>query len=1479
MGSGNARGEVGVTPSRSHKPVSGRQRQLSALAVICALFGVASMAPPAAVALSAQLPTAQPVQVAAALSATPTPPIIPVPSPLLPVRSVINGSFESPQRSGNGHTFYEALNGTQSGGELQLEGWQTTHPRAGGRDHPIEVWAGPLNYNGRSTAFDGRQRIELNAFRPAAIYQDVCVLAGESVSWSVQHRARGVGQINTMEVTISDPAAWSGTTPPASVGYRSGTLTSLPGQNDGTGTNGWLEHTGTWAGGPATTGPQRFAFGAIEGSFGRVSFGNLIDDVGLDLPPTIEFVDPDVTNNVNQTRPAADGNFYVTFAVSGAFTAAESIQVASVGAVPGTDYTVSQVFDGAGTPRSDVGVAVAGNGNIELTMSPGVYDPNNPADYVTVQIEPSLALAARLDFEVELVNPSAGLRLGDAECMGTETPVIPLAVAPTGDLSIAKTSSGFAGPGGPITYTLTVRSEAGSAPAVGAIVRDTFTADVLGATWTCAASSTNSSCSPSGLGDIADTVTIVAGDELVYTVTGTVAALAGDVENIATIEEGPNFLDADPSNNSSSVLESPTLSDLSVTKVDSVDPVVAGSTLTYTIAVSNDGPAEARNVITNDALPAGVTLVSTSGCSQDPFGAPGCSLGDLAVGASVSYDVTVQIDPAATGPLRNEVSVSSNSGDPVPDNNTAVELTDVAAPSIRVIKTVLVDGASCPGIDGRTLLVAPGVLVQYCYEVINDGAVALTDVVVEDAALGLTGAAGLVVPNLAPGASQRVESPVRAAATLLNTADVRGTPADDAFTPLPGLGPITASETAALAIATPGVELAKTVTAAGSCAGSEDVFGVNGLPITYCFAVSNAGDAPLDLGGMRFSDPTLGATEADLVPAPTGVLAPGATATFEIAATLTATELNTASIIIDAIDNDGAPLPGAAALEATDTASTTLAAPSVNVTKSIVSGHDGGASCAGVASDALSLAVGAPVTYCFEVTNGSDVAGLQIEVVDPQLDASFPAGVDGVAEVLVERTPAPAFLPAGDTASFFFETIATADIINEVTARGLPTDAAGVPLPGGVADTATDTSSLDVVDPGIQVVKTASTTNDCSTSQPLVSVPPNAQVWFCFEITNMGDTALTDVVLTDPLLPNTAGGLVVPGLLLAGDSIVVSSSIPLSVDTTNVVTVRGHAATDLGAPMLLVPPVTAGAQADVDVVTPGLTVSKTVYEGHDAGAQCPSAEQVIVNTGTNITFCFEVTNTGDTTLADIEISDPALGLTLIEPGPLVPGATVVRFVETTSSVTLPNNASASGLPVASDGSSLGLDRVDASTPDPATVIVPPGQLVLEKSVMPGPALAADCGSGTDLLVAEEGTNITFCFALTNAGGQPVEGISIVDLPLGLEGTTAVAVGRLEPGASIVVTADAVMTNDLTNSATARGTDATGVVVQSRDTARVERPADTGGGGDDGGSGGDGSLPVTGSMPWQLLLAALGLGLMGAGLSLVPRSMGIGIRRT
>jgi uncharacterized repeat protein (TIGR01451 family) len=123
--------------------------------------------------------------------------------------------------------------------------------------------------------------------------------------------------------------------------------------------------------------------------------------------------------------------------------------------------------------------------------------------------------------------------------------------------------------------------------------------------------------------------------------------------------------------------------DLAITKTDSVDPVVAGQPLSYLLSVSNAGPSTATGVVITDTLPGGVTYTSASnGCVYNAGSRTvSCATSDVGSGSVVSATVQVRVDPATTGSLLNNATVSTLDTDTNASNNTAQATTTITTSS------------------------------------------------------------------------------------------------------------------------------------------------------------------------------------------------------------------------------------------------------------------------------------------------------------------------------------------------------------------------------------------------------------------------------------------------------------------------------------------------------------------------------------------------------------------------------------------------------------------------------------------------------------------------------------------------------------------------------------------------------------------------------------------------------------------------------
>ncbi|HSY47903.1 MAG TPA: DUF11 domain-containing protein [Thermoanaerobaculia bacterium] len=116
--------------------------------------------------------------------------------------------------------------------------------------------------------------------------------------------------------------------------------------------------------------------------------------------------------------------------------------------------------------------------------------------------------------------------------------------------------------------------------------------------------------------------------------------------------------------------------------------VPAGSNISYSVTVTNNGGSDAQSVTLTDPLPAGTTFVSESQgsgpafiCTNPSVGATGsvsCTIATLASGASAAFTLVFNVNANAAGTtLNNTATVSSPTNDPVPGNNSATSTANV----------------------------------------------------------------------------------------------------------------------------------------------------------------------------------------------------------------------------------------------------------------------------------------------------------------------------------------------------------------------------------------------------------------------------------------------------------------------------------------------------------------------------------------------------------------------------------------------------------------------------------------------------------------------------------------------------------------------------------------------------------------------------------------------------------------------------------
>ncbi|MGY3795598.1 DUF7507 domain-containing protein [Aquimarina sp. 433] len=859
------------------------------------------------------------------------------------------------------------------------------------------------------------------------------------------------------------------------------------------------------------------------------------------------------------------------------------------------------------------------------------------------------------------------------------------------------------------------------------------------------------------------------------------------------------------------------IGNVTVSNIGVTDPLV---TVTGTLIDLDPGQNDnttftATYSITQDDIDAGVIQNSAIASGQDPNG-------------NIISDTSD--DP-------NNTDNNDTNGDGEPD-----DITNTTIPTqgeLSLIKTEL------PASDGSYDTV--GEQIIYELTITNTGNVTLTNISVTDANADPESISPATITSLSPGQSTIVNAIHTITQDEIDSGIVNNSASVEAIDPSGNLitdisdDPDNPTDTDLDGDGDPD-DITETIITQNPSISFEKIGSFNdqngdGIPqqgetITYNFNITNTGN--VSLSDITISDPlvTVNGGPISLVPGQVD------TNSFFAVYTITQSDIDNGSItnsaIITANDTNGNPISDISDDpndttnndtnndgEPDDTTVTTLTNnPELTIFKTGV--------FIDANNDGLAQA-GETIEYIFDVTNSGNTTITDITITDPLIPVT-----GGPIDLVPGQTDNSTF-----TATYILSQsdVNTGEVIN--TATGSGTDPSG----GSVSDTSDDPTTTDdndptvttlARDPELSLFKTANFNDENGDGIP----QSGETISYTFDVRNTGNVTITNITITDPIVPVTGGPITLN---------------PAQIDNTSFTALYTILQSDIDSENITNSALVTGEDDDGGIITDVSDFSDDPDNPNnedldgDGDPDDPTVTDLVgdpeltllkigtfndtnndgfAQVGETISYTFEVINSGNTTITDIEITDPLVNVT---GGPidLIPGETdattfsatyvITQFDVDTGSIT--NSAVVSGqdpngitITDNSDDPTNTTDQDDNNdgNPDDDTVTTFSSQSGISISKASLPA--------TDGTYDSIGEQITYSIVITNTGNTTLTSINITDNNADIGSITPQNITILLPGETITASAIHTITQaDLdngivSNTAIVEATDPSGNII-------------------------------------------------------------------
>ncbi|MBK8623008.1 MAG: DUF11 domain-containing protein [Saprospiraceae bacterium] len=724
----------------------------------------------------------------------------------------------------------------------------------------------------------------------------------------------------------------------------------------------------------------------------------------------------------------------------------------------------------------------------------------------------------------------------------------------------------------------------------------------------------------------------------------------------------------------------------------------AGQAVDYTFVVTNTGNVTLNNVEVSDplfGLNFGPVTLAPNG--QETF--------------TYTYTVTqAAIDSGSVVNLATTTSLDTN-GDPVSDDDGET-ITAIQTPSISLIKSAF-----------PTTYTTAGESVDYTFVVTNTGNVTLSNVEVSDPLFGLN--FGPI--TLAPNHSEVFTHQYQVTQDDLDNGSIYNLASANALDT--NVGPVTDDDDETItAIQTPSISLDKSA--------FPTTYTTAGESVDYTFVVTNTGNVTLN--NVEVIDPLFGLNFGPVT------LAPNGQETFTYTYTVTQAAIDSGSVVnlatTTALDTNGGPV--------TDDDGETITAiqtPSISLNKS--------------AFPTTYNTAGQAVDYTFVVTNTGNVTLSNVEVSDPLFGLNFgpvTLAPNGQETFTYSYTVTQAAIDSGS-------------VVNLATTTALDTNGDPVSDDDGETITAIQT-------PSISLNKSAF---------PTTYTTAGESVDYTFVVTNTGNVTLNNVEVSDPLFGLNFGPITLApnGQETFTYTYTVTQA---AIDSGSVVNLATTTALDTNG----------GPVSDDDgetitaIQTPSISLNKSAFP------------TTYTTAGQVVDYTFVVTNTGNVTLNNVEVSDPLFGLNF---GPITLAPNGQETFTYTYSVTQAAIDSGSVVNLATTTAlDTNGDPVSDDDGETITAIQTPS-ISLNKSAFPTTYTTA-------------GQAVDYTFVVTNTGNVTLSNVEVSDPLFGLNfGPVTLAPNSQETFTyKYTVTQAAIDSGSVVNVATTTALDTNGDLVSDND---------------------------------------------------------------